>query len=1220
MAKGMGGGMDFPPGSGKGIASVSQDGIEDASGAGGKAATSETGAQSERVAQIAQRFADGWSQSRAAHEGFLSGKIAAPLFQQNMEESATELARLREEIAKSSKDAPGYAELKALADTANKAFTRYIKFGTALNGQQVREDPTIFGDIDTATTTLLARASTAHEAVQDAPVSDTEQAPVTSQEKERAGTRRGTSAGVEKELPRQRGKKKPGASEVPVAEVAEIPETGGETTAPGSVVEEAAPEPVKKKGLFGNKKPKEAPVYPEDSFEGQRLAAREVLKSSPVVTEGESLGDASDRVLEELKNRPPEPEDAPIIRTTTNTPASEIFGTASVDPLSPDVIPAEVGNELRRQIAGEQERLAAEGITTGEPPKPKRETAKEVKERLARRAGGEKANAEYLQKDAELGAAELERKNAYFAALKKFQNERTMGDVLSERLGFKSGDTVEVPKELKALKKEWVQSTQTRAKSRLDSVLARREGRGGDERQARDAEAVLKRFERRYVLREAVFKTAEEEASVRARALGERDSNIVEKTANGFANHPLVQKYGSKALLGLTTVSVGAGVVGAGFALTAGTVMAAPMAVILAGSVASAGFRIRAEMLKDKAQALKEKVEGATGEDKRNILAEIRKAQASQEKAQKWASRLTLSGWAGGVTKWFTKDVVQRGTRDAATLKDELGNVGGAVQVDWNSQEAFEQLRADIDAATARVRQADVHLGYATTVGSVAGGAALGAGVGYIHAHTDDVMRAVSPVVDAGIDKAGDAFGSAKDWVGDHLPGHHSADTASTDASGAVDKDAPAGGGGAGNTEAAATDARAPSATDANADTNDAAATRNTETKAEAAAADTAKAGDAAPVAKADAAPAAPVSKVEAAPTTPDGLMAGVEVKPGQGFGEMIVSLRGKIPDDIQNPSPALEHVLNSNANALTHELEVAMDGKSLVMQPGDKFFVDNDQNIWFQQVGDKHPHLAFENVTPSPEHPDGYVAHPIDGKMIADPVLPAPKAAAESGPAAPSTASDVVIIQGNEDITVGDVTITQGGVGGSLTMGEQPIEGITVDQNVQLEPGLKAPENLDTTVPTTDAQAPAEAPKADAPAAPAPEVQAPKLEVVGTAHPFADPSAGPDINPNGVDLNKPQILVNEGRAWALGTGNEDSYNRAVAQSLELAKTPGAETTNVYFVVKEVNPDTNQPYLAVRMVYTPPNSETPLMAPFGPGSKPVADLPDANKFTLPPKR
>ncbi|MEK7341533.1 MAG: sugar phosphate nucleotidyltransferase, partial [Candidatus Binatota bacterium] len=44
-----------------------------------------------------------------------------------------------------------------------------------------------------------------------------------------------------------------------------------------------------------------------------------------------------------------------------------------------------------------------------------------------------------------------------------------------------------------------------------------------------------------------------------------------------------VKKYGSKALLGLTTLGVGAGVVGAGFAVFAGTVMAAPMAVILAG-------------------------------------------------------------------------------------------------------------------------------------------------------------------------------------------------------------------------------------------------------------------------------------------------------------------------------------------------------------------------------------------------------------------------------------------------------------------------------------------------------------------------------------------------------------------------------------------------------------------------------------------------------------
>ncbi len=1025
-------------------------------------------------------------------------------------------------------------------------------------------------------------------------------------EADTAKTRRGTSGG-KKDLPRQRGKKKLVIAEgLPDQE----PLVLGDTISEQEVVMGAA----KQSFLGGVAKKisgKKLPKYSEE-----QLAVREQLRTAKESTEGVSLKDESDATLISLRDRDPEPESMPAMRTTHNTPMSEIFGNAPVNPLSPDVNLGEVKDELRRQITDEQARLETEGNTAAEPPARRKETAKEVKERLARKAGGEKANAEYLQKDAELGAAELDRKNAYFAALVEFQKSRSMGDALSERLGAKSADKVEMTEELKALKKEWVQSSKVRAKNRFDSVLARREGRGGEERQARDTEAVLRRFERRYVLREAVFKTSQEEASVRARALSERDSHIVEKTVNGFANHSLVKKWGSKALLGLTTVGVGGGLVGAAFTVGAGAVLPIPLAIILAGSTVSAGLRIRAELLKDKTQDLAEKAKDATGEDKRNILDEVRKAQASQEKAQKWASRLTLSGWAGGAAKWFTRDVVQKATRDSATRKDALGNIGGRVDVDWNSQDDFELLREEIDAATARVQQADVHLGYATTVGSIAGGAALGAGVGYAYSHADDVVRAASPVVDAGIDKAGDAFDSAKEWtggashsakewLGDHIPGQHDTDAAPSGALKAeVDKGAPAGGGDApaAKADTAPVEAKVDTAPAAKVDT------------------DTAKA-DAAPAAKADVVPAPAVPKVEATPTAPDGLMAGVEVKPGQGFGEMIVALRGQIPDDIQNPSPALEHVLNSNANALTHELEVAMDGKSLVMQPGDKFFVDNDQNIWFQQVGEKQPHLAFENVTPSPEHPDGYVAHPIDGKMMADPVLPTPKVVAESVPTTPGAASDIVITSGNEDITVGDVTISQGGgiVDPSLvSTGPEQLVVNPVDSGQDVKP-LVQPEKLDTTIPATDAQAPAEAPKADAPA-PAPEVQAPKLEIVGTAHPFADPAAGQDLNPNGVDLNKPQILVNEGRVWAHGTNNVDSYNRAVEESLRLAKLPGAASTDVYFVVEGVNPDTGQAELVVRKLSTPPDSVTPLVAQFGPGSKPVADLPDASKFTLPTKR
>ncbi|MEK7100492.1 MAG: hypothetical protein AAB921_00135, partial [Patescibacteria group bacterium] len=158
-------------------------------------------------------------------------------------------------------------------------------------------------------------------------------------------------------------------------------------------------------------------------------------------------------------------------------------------------------------------------------------------------------------------------------------------------------------------------------------------------------------------------------------------------------------------------------------------------------------------------------------------------------------------------------------------------------------------------------------------------------GVGYVHAHSGDIAQGVSglakdasPFVSTGADKAGDFFDAGVEKVKDIFDG----------------KDAPA----------------ADSVGKLKVEVDEGASTSTDKTDAsptakEPAAGVEAK-GDAAPAAKAEAAPAAPVAKADAAPTAPDGLMAGVEVKPGQGFGEMIVALRGQIPDDIQNPSPAL--------------------------------------------------------------------------------------------------------------------------------------------------------------------------------------------------------------------------------------------------------------------------------------------------------------------------
>jgi hypothetical protein len=129
--------------------------------------------------------------------------------------------------------------------------------------------------------------------------------------------------------------------------------------------------------------------------------------------------------------------------------------------------------------------------------------------------------------------------------------------------------------------------------------------------------------------------------------------------------------------------------------------------------------------------------------------------------------------------------------------------------------------------------------------------------------------------------------------------------------------------------------------------------------------------------------------------------------------------------------------------------------------------------------------------------------------------------------------------------------------------------------------------------------------------------------EAVSTGpHPFASPDAPPLLNENGVDLNKPQVLLNEGRWWAHGTNADDSYERAVAQSTALARA--GEPSNVYFVVPDTDV-TGRDTLSVRMVFTPPDGSNAQIAPYGEGLSTNAQftmppLPNDADYKLPPSK
>jgi|CXWL01.1.fsa_nt_gi hypothetical protein len=135
-------------------------------------------------------------------------------------------------------------------------------------------------------------------------------------------------------------------------------------------------------------------------------------------------------------------------------------------------------------------------------------------------------------------------------------------------------------------------------------------------------------------------------------------------------------------------------------------------------------------------------------------------------------------------------------------------------------------------------------------------------------------------------------------------------------------------------------------------------------------------------------APISPISQ-----TYPEGLMAGGVVDvPGEGtdsaFRDLQKQFNSNFPDGYKDPSPALKHLLETNPHTLSREMgEVVYGQNGMITQMGDKFFIDEKENVWFQRIGEE-PKILIEN---NPAVPNGYVIHDLktgeilEGKVIAD-------------------------------------------------------------------------------------------------------------------------------------------------------------------------------------------------------------------------------------------
>jgi len=383
----------------------------------------------------------------------------------------------------------------------------------------------------------------------------------------------------------------------------------------------------------------------------------------------------------------------------------------------------------------------------------------------------------------------------------------------------------------------------------------------------------------------------------------------------------------------------------------------------------------------------------------------------------------------------------------------------------------------------------------------------------------------------------------------------------------------------------------------------------------------------------------------------PDGLLVGATIHHnGEGFGEMIQEFKGNfrahMPEGLAQ-SPAMAHVLSSNPNDLTHEILVAKDGTSLTMHIGDQFVADEHQNIWFQPKGGE-PQLVFEN---NPSAPGGFIHHEIHGHMQVDGGTHHTASEAVSTHSEAPRADEQVPVGAHTE-TPDDVTArlnTEGRMGHPIASPEasapvapeaSPVSSDDVtsagDTSAHQDEGPEAVKPVVPEQPTADAPSPepesytpsTSGATESAPLTPTPSTESPVTPEVSASsvqaieHPFAAIGASPDLNPNGVDLNQPQILLNQDRWFAHGIDTTDSYNRAVSYSQELAKTT-PDSTNVYFIAKE-HDVFGREYLAVRMVFVPRGGDVPQMAPYGEGLSlspqfVMPPLPKDADYQLPPR-
>lgn len=314
-----------------------------------------------------------------------------------------------------------------------------------------------------------------------------------------------------------------------------------------------------------------------------------------------------------------------------------------------------------------------------------------------------------------------EKEKSYFDALEREQGKRFFAGAILERAGIFKNPQAHMSAETRRLHDAWVRARAAHAENMLGSLEGRRQGRGGKARQERNINAVKERYQRRYVIKEAVLGAEAKEQRIRAEALAARDKkagHIIEYLSRKYQQLPAQYK----AIPSVATLGVAA-VFGA-----------APLAVGVGALNASAASL--------------------------NFLAERARKRGDHGEAEvysKFARNMTAGGWGAkfgrSLSEWMNAGKVKTAAGELEDRDEKKGNFRALrdakdQHIDLGNVETFAQYATTRQRAAADIERARRLQATGAAAGGLAASAALGAAEGgfmHLASHTGQSVEVPIP-------------------------------------------------------------------------------------------------------------------------------------------------------------------------------------------------------------------------------------------------------------------------------------------------------------------------------------------------------------------------------------------------------------------------------------------------------------------------------------------